>query len=88
MAETKKTPAKKTTTAKKATPAAPKAAETKIVNEEVKNTNIIKEEKKMSHEALGMIETRGLTAAVVAFLAVVVFFAAVFLVSAISVTAY
>ena len=63
MAETKKTAAKKTTTAKKATTAAP-AAEVKKVNEEIKNTNIIKEEKKMSHEALGMIETRGLVAAI------------------------
>ena len=63
MAE-KKTTAKKPAT-KKATPAAaPKAAEPKTVPNETKVINNIKEEKKMSHEALGMIETRGLVAAV------------------------
>ena len=61
MAETKK---KTTTTKKSATPAATKAVETKKVIDETKNTQIIKEEKKMSHEALGMIETRGLVAAI------------------------
>ena len=60
MAETKKT----TTAKKSATPAANKAVETKKVINETKNTQIIKEEKKMSHEALGMIETRGLVAAI------------------------
>ena len=63
MAE-KKTTAKKPAT-KKATPAAAvQAAETKTVSEETKIINNIKEEKKMSHEALGMIETRGLVAAI------------------------
>ncbi len=63
MAE-KKAPAKKTTAKKTTTAAAPKAAETKLVLEETKIINNIKEEKKMSHEALGMIETRGLVAAI------------------------
>ena len=63
MAE-KKTTAKKTT-AKKSTPAAKtKVAETKVVIEETKIINEIKEEKKMAQEALGMIETRGLVAAI------------------------
>ncbi len=63
MAE-KKTTAKKPAT-KKATPAVEtKATETKVVLEETKIINNIKEEKKMSHEALGMIETRGLVAAI------------------------
>ena len=67
MAETKttakKTQAKKTTTTKSsATAAAPKAAAT--TNSNVTKTNIIKEEKKMAQEALGMVETRGLVAAI------------------------
>ena len=63
MAE-KKTTAKKPAT-KKSTPAVEtKATETKVVLEETKIINNIKEEKKMSHEALGMIETRGLVAAI------------------------
>ena len=53
---------KKTTTTKSA--AASKAAATKTIPNETKLTNNIKEEKKMSHEALGMIETRGLVAAI------------------------
>ncbi len=65
MAEKKtaqnKTPQKKTT-AKKATAETPKVAE-KII-EEPKTTTIFKEEKRMSQEALGMIETRGLVAAI------------------------
>ncbi len=64
MAETKKTasstPAKKAP-AKKAT-TAPKADATKKAPVEVNKT--IKEEKRMSQEALGMIETRGLVAAI------------------------
>ncbi len=56
MAENKTT-AKKSTTGKKTTTAAVKAAEPKIINP-------IKEEKKMAQEALGMIETRGLVAAI------------------------
>ncbi len=63
MAE-KKTTAKKSAPKKEAPAAAPKAAEIKTVSEETKSINIIKEEKKMSHEALGMIETRGLVAAI------------------------
>ena len=56
---TKKAAPKKTTST-----AAPKAAENKKVIEEINNKPIIKEEKKMSQEALGMIETRGLVAAI------------------------
>ncbi len=65
MAE-KKTTAKKTTVAKATTPkAAPATKEVApIINEEVKTTKNIKEEKKMSQEALGMVETRGLVAAI------------------------
>ena len=63
MAE-KKTTAKKPATKESTPAAAPKAAETKVVLEETKIINNIKEEKKMSHEALGMIETRGLVAAI------------------------
>ena len=55
-------PPQKKATAKKATAAKPTVAE-KII-EETKTTTIIKEEKKMSQEALGMIETRGLVAAI------------------------
>ena len=53
---------KKTTTAK-ATPAKvePKA---EIIKDEIKKEVIIKEEKIMSQEALGMVETRGLVAAI------------------------
>ncbi len=53
--------AEKKKTATKQTKAAVTAAETKA--EKIKFENI-KEEKKMSHEALGMIETRGLVAAI------------------------
>ena len=52
-----KTPAKKTTRTAKA--AAPKAAPAETVQ-----PKIIKEEKKMAQEALGMVETRGLVAAI------------------------
>ena len=62
MAE-KKTTAKKPATKKTTTPAAT-AAKTKTVSDERKNITIIKEEKKMAQEALGMIETRGLVAAI------------------------
>ena len=53
---------KKTTTAK----AAPKKVEPKaeVIKEEIKKEVIIKEEKIMSQEALGMVETRGLVAAI------------------------
>ena len=61
MAEAKKTTAKKPA-AKKAPAAAPVAAEPK--NNEIKLNNNIKEEKKMAQEALGMVETRGLVAAI------------------------
>ena len=53
--------AEKKKTATKQAKAAVTAAETKT--EKIKIDNI-KEEKKMSHEALGMIETRGLVAAI------------------------
>ena len=52
-----KTPAKKTS--RTAKPAAPKAAPAETVQ-----PKIIKEEKKMAQEALGMVETRGLVAAI------------------------
>ena len=51
----KKAPAKKQT--------APKAASAPV-QETVQSQKIIKEEKKMAQEALGMIETRGLVAAI------------------------
>ncbi len=61
MAETKKT--NKSASAKPAAAeAAPKTATDAL--DETKNTKPIKEEKKMSQEALGMIETRGLVAAI------------------------
>ena len=61
--EEKKLTAKKATPAKKA--AAPaKAAEAPKVEENKLTTNKIKEEKRMAQEALGMIETRGLVAAI------------------------
>ena len=59
MAEKKTTSKKATTTA-----AAKTTAATKTVSEETKTLNNVKEENKMSHEALGMIETRGLVAAI------------------------
>ena len=52
-----KTPAKKTS--RTAKPAATKAAPAETVQ-----PKIIKEEKKMAQEALGMVETRGLVAAI------------------------
>ena len=61
MAVAKKTTAKKPA-AKKAPAAASVAAEPK--NNEIKLNNNIKEEKKMAQEALGMVETRGLVAAI------------------------
>ena len=76
MAETKKTNTKTTTTKKAAAPKAASAAqraaarvakaqtETKVeVKAEIKK-EIIKEEIKMNQEALGMVETRGLVAAI------------------------
>ena len=56
MANVKKTTAK--AAAKKAEPQA------EVIKEEVKKEVIIKEEKIMSQEALGMVETRGLVAAI------------------------
>lgn len=65
MAETKKTTStttKKVAAEEKVTkPAATKAAE---VKKEAKPEKTVKEEKRMSQEALGMIETRGLVAAI------------------------
>lgn len=58
MAE-KTAPKKKTTTKTTSKTTAPKA-----VAVETNNTNNIKEEIKMSQEALGMVETRGLVAAI------------------------
>ena len=58
MAE-KAAPKKKTTTKTTSKTTAPKA-----VAVETNNTNTIKEEIKMSQEALGMVETRGLVAAI------------------------
>ena len=58
MAE-KAAPKKKTTTKTTSKTTAPKA-----VAVETNNTNNIKEEIKMSQEALGMVETRGLVAAI------------------------
>ena len=56
MANVKKTTAK--AAAKKAEPQA------EVIKEEIKKEVIIKEEKIMSQEALGMVETRGLVAAI------------------------
>ncbi len=61
--EEKKLPAKKATPAKK-TAAPAKVAEAPKVEENKITTNKIKEEKRMAQEALGMIETRGLVAAI------------------------
>ncbi len=61
--EEKKLTAKKATPAKK-TPAPAKVAEAPKVEENKLTTNKIKEEKRMAQEALGMIETRGLVAAI------------------------
>ena len=52
----KKAPAKK--------PAAPKSTQTKAPEVKVAETKTVMEEKKMSLEALGMVETRGLVAAI------------------------
>ncbi len=62
MAE-KKTTTKKTTATVQAKAAPVVKAEPETVVE-TKTTQIIKEEKKMTQEALGMIETRGLVAAI------------------------
>ena len=62
MAETKKTPAnpgKPKADVKK--PAAPKVKEIKTESAGSGNVETIKEEKKMVQQALGMVETRGLT---------------------------
>ena len=61
--EEKKLTAKKATAAK-ATPAPAVKAEAKKPEENKLTTNKIKEEKRMAQEALGMIETRGLVAAI------------------------
>ncbi len=61
--EEKKLTAKKATPAKK-TAAPAKVAEAPKVEENKLTTNKIKEEKRMAQEALGMIETRGLVAAI------------------------
>ena len=76
MAEEQKEPAKKPAPKKAAAPkrtakatvkaeAAKTAAKAKeIKTTEVESSTVIKEEKRMTQEALGMVETRGLTAAI------------------------
>ena len=69
MAEEKKTEAtpKKAAAPRKRTTAAAKAAETKTTETKTvkaETAPIHKEEKRMTQEALGMVETRGLTAAI------------------------
>ena len=71
MAEAKKTAAKKTVAkkpAQKATTAASRAAAavkaSQQVKQETKEVKTVKEEIKMNQEALGMVETRGLVAAI------------------------
>ena len=71
MAETKKTTIKKTAAPKAASAAQRAAARVAKAQNEVKNEvkaeikkEIIKEEIKMNQEALGMVETRGLVAAI------------------------
>ncbi len=69
MAEEKKTEAtpKKAAAPRKRTTAATKAAETKTTETKTvkaETAPIHKEEKRMTQEALGMVETRGLTAAI------------------------
>ena len=69
MAQEKKTEAtpKKAAAPRKRTTAATKAAETKTTETKTvkaETAPIHKEEKRMTQEALGMVETRGLTAAI------------------------
>ena len=69
MAEEKKTEAtpKKAAAPRKRTTAAAKAAEAKTTETKTvkaETAPIHKEEKRMTQEALGMVETRGLTAAI------------------------
>ena len=59
--------AEKKTTAKKTTAKAATEVKTPVKTapvEEIKEVKVIKEEKKMTQEALGMVETRGLVAAI------------------------
>ena len=63
MAEEEKKTAAKSTAPKKA--AAPRrTAKAAVKKEEVEKATVYKEEKIMTQEALGMVETRGLTAAI------------------------
>jgi ethanolamine utilization microcompartment shell protein EutS len=64
MAQTKKTPANGAPKADEKKPAAPKVKEVKTESAGSGNVERIKEEKKMVQQALGMVETRGLTAAI------------------------
>ena len=65
MAETKKTTSATTTKKVASEEKAKKPATTKVeVKNEAKPEKTVKEEKRMSQEALGMIETRGLVAAI------------------------
>ena len=61
MAQAKKTTASKTAVKKETTP---KVSQQAVKNIENKVENVVKEEVKMSLEALGMVETRGLVAAI------------------------
>ena len=64
-ATTRKTTGTKKTTEVKATPVEPQVVvETNAENTGTTNKTIHKEEKRMAQEALGMVETRGLVAAV------------------------
>ena len=62
MAEEKETTAKSTAPKKAAAPK--RTAKAAVKKEEAAKTAVIKEEKIMTQEALGMVETRGLTAAI------------------------
>jgi len=64
MAEQKSAAKKPTATTPKKATTAPKADAAKKENTQVTKTNNLKEEKRMAQEALGMIETRGLVAAI------------------------
>ena len=65
MAETKKTTSATTTKKVASEEKAKKPATTQVeVKNEAKPEKTVKEEKRMSQEALGMIETRGLVAAI------------------------
>lgn len=64
MAEQKSAAKKSTATTPKKATTAPQADAAKKETTQVTKTNNLKEEKRMAQEALGMIETRGLVAAI------------------------